>query len=386
MELLTTYAVALAGGRGARYDPVKDKLWEPIAGLPLWLHSVRRLAQHPQIAGVVVVAPESQHERFRRHLNSIPKIVGLVPGGDTRQASCAAGCASVPTDADRIAVHDCARPNLSAALLDRVLGPYEDAAVVPGVSMSETIKRVHNWLVAETLDRTGIYRMQTPQVVQAEWLRRAHRELSGRFTDEAAMIEAIGGTVRVVEGDVCNIKVTVEQDREIIRSLMERAPIMVRTGFGYDVHRLEAGIPLVLGGVHIDYSRGLAAHSDGDALTHAICDALLGAAGLPDIGVLFPNSNPELKGIDSQVLLKEVGQRIRAEGWLAENVDSTVIAEEPKIAPYTQEMRQRLAGTLGILPEQVNVKATTNEGLGELGSGQGIAAYAVVTIQKQVGG
>jgi len=263
-------------------------------------------------------------------------------------------------------------------LLDRLLLTTGADATIPVIPLLDTIKQVHNDVVVGTVSREGLYRSQTPQVCRLQALRSAHHKSSDQ-TDEAAAIESIGGSVRVVPGDPANLKVTTSEDLEILRKLMDESPT-IRTGIGYDIHRFGPGLRLVIGGIEIPEADGLAGHSDADVLTHAICDALLGAAGMPDIGVLFPNTDPAYAGIDSQNLAVDVAARLAAAGWRTENVDSTVVAERPKISGYVPAMRERLAKSLGVQPDRVNVKATTNEGLGALGAAEGIAAYAIATI------
>jgi 2-C-methyl-D-erythritol 4-phosphate cytidylyltransferase/2-C-methyl-D-erythritol 2,4-cyclodiphosphate synthase len=377
-----TYAVLLAGGSGTRFEGGQDKAWCRIGARPAWLHAALSLADHPHIAGIVLVARADTVERFRRNSEGMPKLIAIVPGGATRQQSCAQGVRALPPDAERVAVHDAARPNLRRAMLDRVLEPCEADVVVPAIPACETLKRVRNGHVVETLDRTDLVNVQTPQVAKVSALREALEKADRDFTDEASVVEAAGGTARVVEGDPANIKLTVKEDVALLEALMAGSGSVVRTGIGYDVHRLDEGVPLVLGGERIEHRRGLVGHSDGDVLTHAVCDALLGAAGMPDIGTLFPDTDPALSGIDSQRLLSEVAAKLRAAGWVTENIDSTVIAEEPKLQPHIAAMKARLSATLGVEQDRISVKATTNERLDALGAGQGIAAYAVATIHK----
>lgn len=375
------HAVLLAGGSGVRFNRTGDKLWTSIRGRPLWIHGALALANHPAIEGMVIVVPAKQIGRFSAAAASIPLKHDIVAGGDDRQGSCLNGLRALPATVEWVAVHDAARPNLKRELLDRLLAPCEADAVVPAVPLSDTVKRVHNGRVVETLDRRSLVRVQTPQVVRVTLLRSALEEARTVFTDEASAIESVGGIVAVVEGDPENHKLTAPSDLGALRASMEGTTARVRTGIGYDVHRLVEGRPLILGGVRIPYELGLDGHSDADVLTHAVCDALLGAAGMPDIGRLYPNTDERFRGIDSQRLLADVCERLTGEGWVTENIDCTVVAEAPRLADRVVEMRERLAETMRVDPSTVNVKATTNEGLGALGAGLGIAAYAVATIR-----
>ncbi len=375
------YAVLLAGGSGVRFSGTGDKLWTTIRGRPLWLHGALALAEHPAIENMVIVAPGKLVERFSTIAASIPLRPQVVAGGADRQSSCLNGLRALPASVEWVAVHDAARPNLRRELLDRLLAPCDADAVVPAVPLSDTVKRVHNGRVVDTPDRSSLVRVQTPQVARVALLRSALEGANGVFTDEASAIESVGGSVAVVEGDPENLKLTVPADLAALRACMEGTTARVRMGFGYDVHRLVEGKSLVLGGVHLPFEMGLDGHSDADVLTHAVCDALLGAAGMPDIGRLYPNTDERFRGVDSQYLLADVRERLTGEGWVTENIDCTVVAEAPRLANWIGEMCERLAETLRVDPSAVNVKATTNEGLGALGAGLGIAAYAVATIR-----
>jgi len=247
--------------------------------------------------------------------------------------------------------------------------------------------------VQRTVDREGLWAVQTPQVFRMKTLFDAHiaaRDQGWAGTDEASLVERFGEElVHLVLGAPDNFKVTRPDDlrlAEAVLSARQRGAMAqtdighTRVGFGYDIHPLVAGRRLMLGGVEIPSPRGLDGHSDADVLLHALCDALLGAAGLPDIGNLFPNTDPAYKGISSLELLRQVSEHVGAAGYKVGNVDLTLIAEAPKIAPHTPQMRALIAQTLHIEPARVGIKATTNEGLGSLGRGEGIAAHAVAAI------
>ncbi|MDQ2688419.1 MAG: 2-C-methyl-D-erythritol 2,4-cyclodiphosphate synthase, partial [Armatimonadota bacterium] len=249
----------------------------------------------------------------------------------------------------------------------------------------DTLKRVkEGQTVHETVDRQGLWAVQTPQAFRAQALLNAHvhAKATGFIgTDEASLVEHLGDVpIHLVRGEPSNIKVTRPEDLEMADALLGCRE--TRVGFGYDIHRLSPGRRLVLGGVEIadPQGRGLEGHSDADVLLHALCDALLGAVGLPDIGTLYPNTDPAYAGIASTRLLQDVAARLGAAGFQIVNVDTTLIAEAPKIMPHVAQMREIIAGLLGLEPSRVGIKATTNEGLGALGQGQGIAAHAVASV------
>jgi 2-C-methyl-D-erythritol 4-phosphate cytidylyltransferase/2-C-methyl-D-erythritol 2,4-cyclodiphosphate synthase len=263
--------------------------------------------------------------------------------------------------------------------------------------VSDTLKRAKpqapsgtSNVVAETLDRENVWAMQTPQAFSYQTLLKASVAAHDRRfvgTDEAALIEHLGDIdVHLVHGAAENIKVTRPEDLALAEVLLGQRfaekEKQIRVGFGYDIHRLVPGRRLILGGVEVPdvLGRGLDGHSDADVLLHALCDALLGAAGLPDIGTLYPNTDPAFAGIASTRLLADVASRLRQQHFRIVNVDATLIAEAPKIAPYVSRMRETIAAGLGLEPSCVGIKATTNEGLGALGQGDGIAAHAVVSL------
>jgi 2-C-methyl-D-erythritol 4-phosphate cytidylyltransferase/2-C-methyl-D-erythritol 2,4-cyclodiphosphate synthase len=246
------------------------------------------------------------------------------------------------------------------------------------------VKRAAGGDVAETLDRRALWLSQTPQGFRAPLLRRAFDAAgadAASATDECQLVEHLGEPVAIVPGEPGNFKITGAEDLARARALME-APVAM--GVGYDVHAFAPGRKLVLGGVEFE-GDGLLGHSDADIAAHAICDAILGAAGLGDIGRHFPDTDPQWKGVSSLRLLQAITAKAAAQGWAVGNCDVTLAARRPKIAPRADEMRARLAGAMGVAPSQVNVKATTGEGLGFVGRGEGIAAHAVALLVRRQG-
>jgi 2-C-methyl-D-erythritol 4-phosphate cytidylyltransferase/2-C-methyl-D-erythritol 2,4-cyclodiphosphate synthase len=363
-------------------------LWQPLHGAPVWRHAVWRLLSHPEVAsGALAVAPGNA-ALFEAYLQRYPapKPLRILPcGGATRQATVRNALAHLPDGVRLVAVHDAARPLVNHALLDRLIATaMQYGTAIPALPVQDTLKRADDGrTVQATVPREGLYRVQTPQVFRADWLIEAHRRAAEegfeQATDDAQLLERAGYPVHLVEGDPRNLKLTTPDDLSLLRLYMGEGAL-TRTGIGYDIHQLTEGRTLMLGGVAIEYPYGLQGHSDADVVLHAICDALLGAAALGDIGQHFPNSDPRWKDAPSLTLLQQVCTLLTQHGWQPLHVDAMALAEAPKLAPYIPEMRQRIAHALGILPEQVSIKATTNEGMDAVGARRAIACYAVATI------
>jgi 2-C-methyl-D-erythritol 4-phosphate cytidylyltransferase/2-C-methyl-D-erythritol 2,4-cyclodiphosphate synthase len=363
-------------------------LWQPLHGAPVWRHAVWRLLSHPEVAsGALAVAPGNA-ALFEAYLQRYPapKPLRILPcGGATRQATVRNALAHLPDGVRLVAVHDAARPLVSPALLERLVATaVQHGTAVPALPVQDTLKRSEDGrTVQATVPREGLYRVQTPQIFRADWLINAHRraaeESFEQATDDAQLLERAGYPVYLVEGDPRNLKLTTPDDLSLLRLYMGEGAL-TRTGIGYDIHQLTEGRTLMLGGVAIEYPYGLQGHSDADVVLHAICDALLGAAALGDIGQHFPNSDPRWKDAPSLTLLQQVCTLLTQHGWQPLHVDAMALAEAPKLAPYIPEMRARIAHALGILPEQVSIKATTNEGMDAVGARRAIACYAVATI------
>jgi 2-C-methyl-D-erythritol 4-phosphate cytidylyltransferase/2-C-methyl-D-erythritol 2,4-cyclodiphosphate synthase len=363
-------------------------LWQVLLGAPVWRHAVWRLLSHPEVAsGALAVAPDNAAP-FEAYLQRFPapKPLRILPcGGATRQATVRNALTHLPDGVRFVAVHDAARPLVSHALLDRLIATaMQYGTAIPALPVQDTLKRADNGrTVQATVPREGLYRVQTPQVFRADWLIEAHRRAAEegfeQATDDAQLLERAGYPVYLAEGDPRNLKLTTPDDLHLLRLHIGEGAL-TRTGIGYDIHQLTEGRTLMLGGVAIDYPYGLQGHSDADVVLHAICDALLGAAALGDIGQHFPNTDPRWKDASSLTLLQQVRTLLAQHGWQPLNIDAMALAEAPKLAPYIPEMRQRIAHTLGILPEQVSIKATTNEGMDAVGARRAIACYAVAAI------
>jgi 2-C-methyl-D-erythritol 4-phosphate cytidylyltransferase/2-C-methyl-D-erythritol 2,4-cyclodiphosphate synthase len=346
----------------------------------------------PELAGVVLVFPPQELEQRSAELENLKNIADpgvrilITAGGDRRQDSVRLGLAALPRDCSRVLVHDSARPFFSPALVQTLLCGLTDEirGVIPAIPVTDTIKQVESDLVLATLPRESLRAVQTPQLFPASLLRQVHEqalEEDWAVTDDASMIERAGYRVRIVPGETANLKITTPED---LRVLATPAPLPVPcTGFGYDVHAYGGNRPMVLGGMPIAGAPFVKAHSDGDVLLHALCDAILGCLGLGDIGEHFPDSDDRFENISSGILLSEVMDKARSLGLCITHVDLTVIAQIPRLAPHKEAIRSNVARMLELCDQQVNVKATTEEHLGFTGRKEGIKAVAVVTATRK---
>jgi len=386
-------AIIAAGGRGVRFGRDLPKQLVPLGGLTILQRSVDAFVLHERIADLVVALPVELAANAPAYLRDRPKSIEVVEGGRRRQDSVARAFSHVPPDADIVVIHDAARPLVSRALITRTI----DAAVAHGAAIAalpatDTVKQANErGVVVDTLPRGRIFLAQTPQAFRTSVLREALASGGGsaEATDEAALIERAGHAVQLVDGDPRNLKITTADDLAVaerfLRSSSESRSIdapTLRIGNGYDLHRLVPGRRLVLGGTVIPHDKGLAGHSDADAVCHAVTDAILGAAGAGDIGRHFPDSDPAWKDADSIVLLRRAVEMIATAGYVVVNVDIVVIAERPKLAPHAETMRANVARAIGIAPDRVSVKGKTNEGVGSVGAGESIAVHAVALIAR----
>ena len=377
-------AVIVAAGRGERLGATIPKAFVAVAGVPMLLHAARRVALSPEVGRIVVVVGALDVDRARVLLmqHGVRNVTAVVPGGAHRQDSVFAGLSHLG-EAPVAVVHDGARPLVPPDVVTAVIQAAAEAgAASAGLPVRETVKLVDGADARQTLDRDRLWVAHTPQAFRTALLREAHHRAKAEGfygTDDAVLVERLGYAVRMVEDSPRNLKVTVPADLDLAEAYARQRQ-MVRTGIGYDAHRLALGRLLRVGGVEIPWPRGLAGHSDADVLAHAIMDALLGAAGLGDLGRHFPPGDPAFRGADSIELLRRVTAMAAGAGWRVVHVDSTVLAEAPRLAPYIPQMQERLAAALGVDSSAVNIKATTTEGMGAIGRGEGIAAHAVATL------
>jgi len=371
-------ALVVAAGRGLRAGGGLPKQYRPLAGRAVIARTLAAFAAHPGIGRVLAVIHPDDGELFAGHAPGVP----WVAGGATRAASVRAGLEALAThEPARVLIHDAARPLVSPALIERVLGALDaHPAAAPALPVSDALWRGAGGLVAGVQDREDLFRAQTPQGFRFGPILAAHRAQAGRdAADDVAVARAAGLDVAIVAGDETNIKITTADDFDRATRLME-AHLDIRIGTGFDVHRFGPGDLVILCGVALPHARGLQGHSDADVAMHAITDAIYGALAEGDIGQHFPPSDPRWKGADSAVFLRHAAGLARDRGYGIVNIDCTIICERPKIGPHAPAMRARLAEIAGIETGRIGVKATTSERLGFTGREEGIAAMAAVTL------
>jgi len=385
-------ALIVAAGRGTRARTAADpapKQYAKVAGTPVLALALEAFARHPAVARIQVVIHPNDRLLYCEAVQAFAdRLLAPVNGGATRQASVLAGlealCAGGPPDT--VLIHDAARPFLAGSDIDRLLEALElrEGAIL-AVPVADTLKRARaDGTIAATVDRAGMWRAQTPQAFRFAPIlaahRRAAREAAGAFTDDAAIAEWAGLDVALVEGCAGNEKITSAEDLAMAEARFAPRHLEPRTGTGFDVHRFVPGDHVWLCGVRVPHTAGLAGHSDADVALHALTDAILGALGDGDIGEHFPPSDPQWKGAPSRLFLEDAARRVSARGGRIVNVDVTMLCEEPRIGPHRGAMRAAIAGMLGISVDRVGVKATTTEGLGFTGRGEGIAAMASASL------
>jgi 2-C-methyl-D-erythritol 4-phosphate cytidylyltransferase/2-C-methyl-D-erythritol 2,4-cyclodiphosphate synthase len=381
-------AIVVAAGTSTRVGGAVPKQFLDLGGRSVIARAVGAFTACPEIGGVIVVlAPGECGGSRETELRGLSGVTAVVAGGSSRLASSLAGVEAA-SDADLVLVHDAARPFAGSALVAAVLAAArQHGAAVPAISVHDTVKRDDGaGFVVETLDRGPLRLAQTPQGARRDWMLAALRNALAagvHVTDEAQALERDGRRVALVPGDPANVKITTTQDWDDAQRRVREQPAPFRVGHGYDVHRFGGSRGLLLGGVAFPGERGLAGHSDADVVLHAAMDALLGAAGLPDIGHYFPPGDPRFAGADSLVLAREVAGYVKSAGFSIVNLDLTLLAERPRIRERADSMREAIASCLEIDAAQVGLKATTLEGLGALGRGEGIACHAVAMIRRR---
>ena len=375
---MSTTALIVAAGKGERAGGELPKQFRLVGGKPVLRWAVEALARHPAVQSVRVVVGKGQEDQARAAVRGL-EVGELIEGGAERADSVRAGLGAI--DGDAVLVHDAARPFCPTAVIDRLIASlefYEGAA--PVLPVGDTLARIGDTLDAP-VDRAGLVRVQTPQAFRLDSLRSAYERWSGPSpTDETSVLGAAGMKVAAVEGDPALDKLTRPADFERAEQWLAGA-LRPSTGMGFDVHAFAGEGPLMLGGIELPHERGLAGHSDADVVLHAITDALLGAAGLGDIGEHFPPSDARWKGAASSLFLSHAVDLLHQRGAILDHVDCTIVAEAPKIGPHRDAMRARIAEIAGLSIDQVSIKATTTEGLGFAGRREGIAAQAVASIR-----
>jgi 2-C-methyl-D-erythritol 4-phosphate cytidylyltransferase / 2-C-methyl-D-erythritol 2,4-cyclodiphosphate synthase len=386
------WAVVPAAGGGARFGGDVPKQFAPLGATTVLEAALAPLLAHPRLSGIVLVLAPAD-ERGRALVERLQPKVRSVAGGALRAESVRNGLAALAAEArenDWVLVHDAARPCLPSGDLDRLMQELDDDPVggILAVPIGDTIKQgASSGHIERTVERGGLWRALTPQMFRYGLLRTALDSALAAgldVTDDAAAVERAGYQPRLVAGSSANIKITRPEDLAVAAAVLGAgAGRSVSMGHGYDVHAFTDGDHVVLGGVRIAHDRGVLAHSDGDVIIHALCDALLGAAGLGDIGELFPPSDPAHRGADSRRFLRQVSADLARRGFTVGNVDVSVIAEVPRILLHKAAMRANLAADLGIAEARVNIKATSTEGLDAIGRCEGFAAHAVVVLTRE---
>ena len=376
-------AIVVAGGSGSRAGAGGPKQWRKLRGKPIVCWSIEALLGGGAEA-IALVAPADGIEEAVRLCGAYPKL-RIVPGGAERVDSVRAGLEALEdAAADKVLIHDAARPFLSEAQIAALLQALETAdGALPALHVSDTLKRTdRDGYVSATADRAGLHRAQTPQAFRRAALHAAYAgwPAGETPTDDAQLVERAGGRVVLTAGDPMLMKATYPEDFEMMDRLAGAARL-TRTGMGYDAHRFGPGESVWLCGVEIPHTHGLVGHSDADAGLHAITDALLGAVGEGDIGDHFPPTDPKWKGASSDLFLKHAAELVIGKGGTIVNVDVTLICERPKIKPHRAAMRERVAAILNLPLDRVSVKATTTEGMGFTGREEGIASQAVATVE-----
>lgn len=375
---MTLTALIVAAGKGERLGGGVPKQFRMLGGKPVLRWAVECLIGHPAVRSTRVVIGKGQHEQAASALHGLD-VGDLIEGGAERADSVRSGLKAIGGDA--VLVHDAARPFCPTSVVDRLVAQLEffDGAA-PVLPVGDTLARADRSL-DELVDRTGLVRVQTPQAFRLDALKKAYGLWShGVPTDETTVLRAAGLQIAVVEGDPALEKLTTPADFDRAEQWLA-GRLSPRTGMGFDVHAFAGEGPVLLGGIAVPHSRGLAGHSDADVVLHAITDALLGAGGLGDIGEHFPPSDPQWKGASSDLFLRHAAELLRSHGAIVDHVDCTIIAEEPKVGPHRSAIRQRVAEIAGLSLNQVSIKATTTEGLGFTGRREGIAAQAVASIR-----
>ncbi|PIE65466.1 MAG: bifunctional 2-C-methyl-D-erythritol 4-phosphate cytidylyltransferase/2-C-methyl-D-erythritol 2,4-cyclodiphosphate synthase [Desulfobacterales bacterium] len=384
-----------AAGSGSRMKTTVPKQYLELVDRPVLIHTVAAFANHPVISQVIVVVPVERIGETRKLLADyrLDKArVTVVAGGRRRQDSVEKGLEAVEPNHEIVLVHDGARPLISARLIERCYREtVETGAAVAAIPVRDTLKKEGpGRMVTATVDRSELWQAQTPQGAGKVLLEKAFQVHDGRdVTDESSLLERAGIPVRIVLGEITNIKVTTPGDIELAEQLVregkqpDRRRRQMKIGHGFDAHRFAEGRKLVLGGEEIPFAQGLAGHSDADVVSHALCDAILGALGLGDIGYHFPDNDETYRDICSLNLLDEVVKKAEMSGFEFGNADLTIVCQVPKLAPHIEAMKKNLADYCRVAPAMINIKATTTEKMGYTGRQEGISCHAVVLLRKK---
>lgn len=395
---MSVCALIAAAGSGRRMRMKGNKTHLLLRGKPILIHTLSAFQACQAVDDVILIVASDEIELtwgLIRAWGGFSKVRKVVSGGATRQESVLCGLGHIEPECEIVVIHDCARPLIRPSTIEMTIeAAREYGAAIVSVPMRDTIKVDQEGYVAETPERDLLRAARTPQAFQREIIEKAYISAAEEgfiATDDSMVVERLGVKVRLLDDELDNIKITYEEDLVIADSYLSRRsledergilkrhdpePGKVRVGTGFDVHRLVEGRPLILGGVDIPFELGLEGHSDADVVLHAVSDAILGACALGDIGILFPPDDPSYEGISSDLILAKVKSLAESQGYTVENVDITVLAEKPRISRFAGDMRRNISRILGIGERDIGIKATTMEGLGFIGAGEGIACFA----------
>src|SRR6516162_6377777 len=379
----SVYALVVAAGRGSRFGATLPKQYLPLGGVGVLRHAVAALSDHPRVSNVLVTIRPEDRALFDSAVAGLC-LLPPVAGGSTRQDSVRLGLEALAVyHPEHVLIHDAARPYPDARLIDRVIDALERApAAIPCLPLRDTIKRGEDGFIRATIDRSALWRAQTPQGFHFAAILAAHQAAEGcALTDDAAVAEAAGLVPLIVGGSEDNLKVTTQEDLAAAERLIAARQGDFRVGQGFDVHAFGPGDHISICGIKISHDASLVGHSDADVGLHALTDAVLGAIGAGDIGIHFPPSDPRWRGAASDQFLRHAADLARGRSGVITGVDVTIICERPKSGPHRAAMIERVATILGIAPARVSVKATTTDRLGFTGRGEGVAAQAVATVR-----
>ncbi len=382
---MNIWAIILAAGKSSRLGGKTKKQFLVWKDRPIFWHSVLTFSNIPSIKGIILVFPQEEIPLINKELEILIKKdfvtlpIKSVGGGSKRQESSYNGLMALPRECSHVLIHDAARPFVTAHLIQRIISALVSShkAVVPGIKPKDTIKQQKDSKVI-TIPRDSLYMIQTPQGFDLALIKKAY-DVAQRedwdVTDDASLVELMGEDIFIIEGEEKNIKITTKDD---LKHFQEEKKYKLCVGFGYDVHKFGGERPLKLGGIKISDKLKVYAHSDGDILIHALIDAILGCLSKGDIGDMFPDSDPRFDNMSSGILLSEVMRLTLEEKFVIEHVDITIITQIPKISPYKRQIQTNVANLLNVDMDQVNIKATTEEGLGFTGEKMGIKCMAQV--------
>lgn len=380
-------ALIVAAGSGQRFKSPIPKQYQDVGGMPILRRTALAFLEHPLIDGVQIVYSPQHQDLYDRAVDGL-NLPAPVSGGATRQDSVRLGLEALDQmdpKPDNVLIHDGARPLVDAETITntiKALETYEGA--IAARKVVDTLKKEENGVIIDTVDRSALWQAYTPQAFHFNTIYRAHiRGIGQNFTDDAAVAENVGVKVTLVQSNPDNMKITNPDDMNKAAKALGQSHGDIRVGLGFDVHALIDGDEIILGGLKIPHNKSLKGHSDADVILHALTDAILGTFSGGDIGTHFPPSDPQWKGADSGMLLRQIVQMVGEKGGIIANVDMTVMCEEPKLGPHRIEMQKNIANLLDVEENRVSVKATTTERLGFTGRGEGIACQAVATVKYE---